>query len=60
MATSSISLICICRLVRLRIFGPGSDPKEQVWTYSFKHSTSRVLVCTSTQKQMDKGLPGGE
>src|SRR2546423_6186359 len=59
MATGGISLICIRRLVRLRISVPGGTPGEQVWTYSFKDNTGRVLARTGTQRLMDEDLPGG-
>jgi len=39
-------------------FRSREDPEEQVWTYSFKDSTGRVLTRTGTQRQMDKDLQG--
>jgi hypothetical protein len=40
-------------------FRSREDLREQVWTYSFKDNTGRVLARTSTQRQMDEGLAGG-
>lgn len=37
-------------------FRSQEDPKEQIWTYSFRDNTGRVLTRTGTQRQMDEDL----
>jgi hypothetical protein len=37
-------------------FRSREDPEKQIWTYSFKDNTGRVLARTGTQRQIDKDL----
>jgi hypothetical protein len=58
MATGGISLICICRLVQLWIFGPGRTLRSRYGRTTLRITPAGCQLAPA-QRQMDEDLQGG-